>query len=238
MPEELVFYDCKIVVNDKDAFSGVVLEPGVNNNLFYYSKDDVARFVLQLPKVPLVKDHGLTVKDSVGWFSAGSLREDGAAIGHFHISNSEPEILAKVKDGTIKNLSVAHTRGTAQFCSICSKPVSSKECEHVPGSDYNGVKCGIGFKDPQLVHVSLVQMGAGPGCSIVQNEIDAKIRTLVDEIKQLKLIQSTQADELAKSKTELERVRAVRIPEPQGKIKVSAPAEPKKRTIGDELGVS
>lgn len=235
--QELIFYDCKVVVNEKDTFSGVVLEPGVNSNLYFYDKPDVARFALELPKVPLVKDHGLSINDAVGSFQGSELREDGAAIGHFRISQSEPQILAKVKDGTIKNLSVAHTRGTSQYCSICRKSIGSKDCPHVPGEVYSGVKCGMGFVEPRLVHVALVQRAAGEGTSVITNEINAKVKSLVDEVESLKLINAKQADELAKSKAELDKVRAVRIPEPQGKIQVAATEQPKKRTLRDDLGV-
>lgn len=235
-PQELIFYDCKVVVNEKDTFSGIVLEPGVNSNLYFYDKADVARFALELPKVPLVKDHGLSINDAVGSFQGSELRDDGAAIGHFRISQSEPQILAKVKDGTIRNLSIAHTRGSSQYCSICRKALGSKDCPHVPGEVYNGVKCGMGFTEPRLVHVALVQRGAGDGTSVITNEINAKVKSLVDEVENLKLINAKQADELAKSKAEYEKVRALRIPEPQGRIAVQS-EPPRKRTLRDELGV-
>jgi hypothetical protein len=230
MPEELVFYDCEIIANDKDTFSGIVLEPGVNRNGCYYSKEDVARFALQLPKVPLVKDHSMKAEDSVGSFFSGTLREDGAAIGHFRVSQTEPVILAKVRDGTLKNLSVAHTKGASQYCNICGNPINSKQCTHMPLVTYNGVKCGVGYKDPVLVHVSLVQMGWGEGCSVVLNAIDAKAKSLAEEIAELKLINAKHADELAK-------LRALKLPEPQGKIHVAPLQEPvnKPRTLKDEF---
>lgn len=219
MADGTVFYIGEIVANTKDKLSGVIIRPGVNGNGYFYSRENVAQFIAQLPNVPLVKNHSLDVGDNIGGFKSGEISQDGSGIGHFYVSQAEKPILDKILDNTIRYFSVAHTYGTRTYCNICNKDWG--KCEHNAYKTYDDVKCGEGFENPQLLHVSVVQNPADLGCQVIANSWAVKVTNLTDELGKLRLAYADQAGLLKQAQTEVERLKRMKSPEPPSEIPVT-----------------
>lgn len=228
-----MFYVGELVANTKEKLSGVVIRPGVNGNGYFYSRENVAQFIVQLPNVPLVKNHSLDVADNIGGFKGGEVAGDGTGIGHFYVSQAEKPILDKIIDGTIRYFSVAHTYGTRTFCNVCGKDWG--KCEHNAYKSYDGVKCGEGFENPQLMHVSVVQNPADLGCQVIANSWAAKVTNLTAELDRLRQAYADQAGQLKNTSSEVERLRRIKSPEPPSEIPVNQKEDKRSKTLFEEL---
>lgn len=231
-----LFYVSEIVLNEAEHLSAIVIRPGINQNGFCYSPENIRGFAAQLPSVPLVKDHGDKVEDSIGRWLKPEVLQDGALKGSFQISQTEEKILGKIKDGTIRYMSSAHTYGDRQYCTVCNTTIPPRSLcrDHKLGKLYDGKHAGLGFENPKLLHVSVVQNPADLGCAIINSfladkveilsasilETEAQHTTVVAELKQA---HANVAAELKSVKDELEKYRRLKFVEPSMKIAVTPP---------------
>lgn len=238
---ENAFLLSEIVVNEAEHLSAIVIRPGLNQNGFSYCDANIKGFAAVLPSIPLVKDHGEKVEDNIGKWLKPEILSDGSLKGAFQISASEDKILAKVKDGTIRYTSSMHTYGDRSFCTVCNTTLPPRilcKSHHI-GKIYDGKVAGIGFENPRLLHVSLVQTPADMGCAILNSlgsfladRIDSGIIEFTEaaakhtsEVAELRQAQATVANELKAAKDELDKYRRLRFAEPPAKIAVSPPPQ-------------
>jgi hypothetical protein len=235
------------VLNEAEHLSAIVIRPGINQNGFSYSPENIKTFAAQLTQVPLVKDHSDKVEDNIGKWLKPEVLSDGALKGAFQISATEDKILGKVKDGTIRYTSSAHTYGDRFYCTICNTTLQPRTlCKnHRIGKAYDGKVAALGFDNPRLLHVSLVQNPADLGCAILNNlgsfladrvddlnasilESEAQHTSVVTELQKA---QAIVASELKAAKDELDKYRRLRFAEPPAKIKVTpAPEHPTEKS--------
>jgi hypothetical protein len=228
--EPNLYFDCPIISNEKETFSAIILRPGVNDNGYYYSREDCLDFSNQVLSVPLVIDHGDSARDNIGKFIGNGVDRDGNATAKFTVSSAEPVILSKIKDGTINHVSVRHTFTEAgKYCSICGKSQPPHR-DHIPLETYNGQRAGIGFKQMRLLHVSVVSVAADKGCHVLENALRDTAKSWSLEAESLKVTTSKMAGELEALRAENTRLKGFHQAEPAAKITVTPPPPPRTDT--------
>jgi hypothetical protein len=232
------FIFSEIVLNEAEHLSAIVIRPGINQNGYSYSLENIRRFATQLTSVPLVKDHSDKIEDNIGRWLKPDILSDGSLKGAFQISQTEEKILGKIKDGTIRYTSSAHTYGDRSYCTVCNATIPPKSLcrSHKLGKLYDGKIAGLGFENPNLLHVSLVQNPADLSCAILNNLgslLADKVENLsasileseaqhTNAVAELQKVNANVASELKTVKDELEKYRRLKFAEPPAKIKVTA----------------
>jgi hypothetical protein len=165
----------------------------------------------------------MSVTDNIGRWKGSQITPDGSVKGNFQISAAEDKILAKIKDGTIRYMSIAHTLGEKQFCTICNEKIPGNSgCpnRHILGRQYEGKTAAIGFVNPRLLHVSIVQNPADLGCAVVNTLLAEKVQNLSAVILDSSTQYASVVAELRGVRDELDKLKRLKVPKPEGIVAV------------------
>ncbi|MCK4522199.1 MAG: hypothetical protein KAU20_06500 [Nanoarchaeota archaeon] len=171
----------KLQERDVRVYTAILIDNTLTRNNTLYP-ESFQRTILSLPEgkgswigAPIIygenKDHETKAKNQVGRIFEASmakgLSENIGVLARFYVPTTETKLIEKLDRGINKEVSIGVSVEYPR-CSICGQNI--KECDHVPGKEYNSEKCFIEMNGNGFCQEVSIVAVPGNGNAKVLNE--------------------------------------------------------------------